>query len=91
MITRRRLMQTTLRRLTLSLALAIAGSAAAEPAPTNVDRHGTSYTFDDDLVSGAAYDLKGELLTVRKRADRHSLVDVRSSLVRELLLSVEDI
>ena len=65
------------------------GLAAAEPPrPAPADLH---YRFDDDKVVGTDQDPMIERLLVRKRGGRGSLIEVKTSLVPELLKSVEDL
>jgi hypothetical protein len=49
----------------------------------------TSYSFDDDSVFGTTARPDGEVLPVRRRGQRESLIRTRESFVRELLKSVE--
>jgi hypothetical protein len=60
------------------------GSARAEEPGDTV-----SYAFDDDKVLGDTVNPLGEIMTVRKRPARESLVRARQSFVPELLKSVE--
>lgn len=68
----------------LPAALARAESEAPEQAPAR------AYDFEDELVSGDLVSPFGELLSVRRRGTRASLVEVRTSYVDELIRSVED-
>jgi hypothetical protein len=49
------------------------------------------YGFDDEVVQGGLREQNTEVLIVRGRGVRQSLVHVRTSYVRELLESVEDL
>ena len=51
----------------------------------------TTYDFDDDLVSGDLVRPDGELLNVRRRGRRSSLIRIREHFVPEMLKSVEDL
>lgn len=61
-----------------------AKAAAAEP-------NATSYDFEDDLVTGDLVRPDGELLSVRRRGNRASLIQVREHFIPEMLKSVEDL
>jgi hypothetical protein len=58
--------------------------AAAEP-------QATSYDFEDDLVTGDLVRPDGELLSVRRRGNRASLIQIREHFIPEMLKSVEDL
>jgi hypothetical protein len=60
------------------------GAAPAEPAAT-------SYDFDDDLVTGDLVRPDGELLSVRRKGNRASLIQIREHFIPEMLKSVEDL
>jgi hypothetical protein len=51
----------------------------------------TTYDFDDDLVTGDLVRPDGELLNVRRRGRRASLIRVREHFVPEMLKSVENL
>ena len=51
----------------------------------------TTYDFDDDLVAGDLVRPDGELLNVRRRGRRSSLIRIREHFVPEMLKSVEDL
>ena len=51
----------------------------------------TTYDFDDDLVSGDLVRPDGEMLNVRRRGRRSSLIRIREHFVPEMLKSVEDL
>jgi hypothetical protein len=79
----------------LSAVLLAPATAGAEPpanaaATVEVDST-TVYTFDDDEVFGTTTAPTGEVLLVRPRAQRESLVRARDHFVRELLHSVEEL
>jgi hypothetical protein len=50
-----------------------------------------SYDFEDELVQGDLINPDGELLLVRRRGTRESLVRVRTEYVPELLKSAENL
>jgi hypothetical protein len=51
----------------------------------------TTYDFEDDLVSGDLVRPDGELLSVRRRGRRASLIRVREHFIPEMLKSVENL
>lgn len=51
----------------------------------------TTYDFEDDLVTGDLVRPDGELLNVRRRGRRASLIRVREHFVPEMLKSVENL
>lgn len=55
------------------------------------DEDTTTYDFDDDLVTGDLVRPDGEMLNVRKRGDRASLIQIREHFIPEMLKSVEDL
>ena len=61
-----------------------AKKAGGEPAAT-------SYDFEDDLVTGDLVRPDGELLSVRRRGNRASLIQIREHFIPEMLKSVEDL
>jgi hypothetical protein len=61
-----------------------AGGAAAGGGPT-------TYDFEDDLVTGDLVRPDGELLNVRRRGARTSLIRVREHFIPEMLKSVENL
>jgi hypothetical protein len=63
------------------------GRAEREDSGRSADA--TVYTFEDELVGGDTINPSLEVLTVRSRKDRQSLVRARESFVVELLQSVE--
>ena len=68
--------------------LAWSGLAAAEPPrPAPADLH---YRFDDEKVVGTDQDPLLDWLQVRKGKHTGNLIEVKTSLVPELLKSVED-
>lgn len=65
----------------------------AHATPPSADGRGdtTAYDFEDDLVRGDLVRPDGEVLLVRKRGTRDSLVRVRTQYVPELLKSAENL
>ncbi len=51
----------------------------------------TTYDFDDDLVTGDLVRPDGEMLQVRRRGQRTSLIRIREHFVPEMLKSVENL
>jgi len=75
----------------------MAGSSAQaqEKSGTPQEKTGeagaTAYDFEDDLVQGDLVRPDGELLSVRRRGNRASLIQIREHFIPEMLKSVEDI
>jgi len=63
----------------------LAGSAMAQ------DNADTTYDFEDDLVTGDLVRPDGEMLNVRRRGRRASLIRVREHFIPEMLKSVENL
>lgn len=51
----------------------------------------TTYDFEDDLVTGDLVRPDGEMLNVRRRGRRASLIRVREHFIPEMLKSVENL
>ena len=51
----------------------------------------TTYDFEDDLVTGDLVRPDGEMLNVRRRGRRSSLIRIREHFVPEMLKSVENL
>jgi hypothetical protein len=67
-------------------------AGAPEPAEGGAAGGGTTtYDFDDDLVTGDLVRPDGEMLRVRRRGDRASLIQIREHFIPEMLKSVEDL
>ncbi len=69
-------------------------SAAVVPSVSAQDQGGdaaTTYDFEDDLVTGDLVRPDGELLNVRRRGRRASLIRVREHFIPEMLKSVENL
>lgn len=80
-----------------ALTMLAAGSAVAQdppPAAGGAAHSGgdaTTYDFDDDLVTGDLVRPDGELLNVRRRGQRNSLIRIREHFIPEMLKSVENL
>jgi hypothetical protein len=68
-----------------------AQSKAGEPAAAGGGASPTAYDFEDDLVQGDLVRPDGELLSVRRRGNRASLIQIREHFIPEMLKSVEDL
>jgi len=55
------------------------------------DDNTTTYDFEDDLVTGDLVRPDGEVLNVRRRGKRASLIKIREHFIPEMLKSVEDL
>lgn len=64
----------------------LAASASAQEAGAE-----TTYDFEDDLVTGDLVRPDGEMLNVRRRGRRASLIRVREHFIPEMLKSVENL
>lgn len=73
-----------------SVSLAQDADAPAEKAAPSA-AGATAYDFDDDLVTGDLVRPDGELLSVRRRGNRASLIQIREHFIPEMLKSVEDL
>ena len=65
--------------------------ALARAQPREAEQAPLAYEFDDELVQGDLQRPTGEILEVRKRARRTTLIEPRVSFVRELAKSIEDL
>jgi len=79
-----------MRRLFIGALLA-ASSLAIAPAAMAQEGETTTYDFEDDLVQGDLVRPDGELLNVRRRGRRASLIRVREHFIPEMLKSVENL
>ncbi len=68
--------------------LLVAPTASAQDAGGEA---ATTYDFEDDLVTGDLVRPDGELLNVRRRGRRASLIRVREHFIPEMLKSVENL
>ncbi len=74
----------------------ISGGAQAQddeskPAGGGGAAGATTYDFEDDLVTGDLVRPDGELLSVRRRGNRASLIQIREHFIPEMLKSIEDL
>ena len=69
----------------LALVLLAPAEASAQ------DNAETTYDFEDDLVTGDLVRPDGEMLNVRRRGRRASLIRVREHFIPEMLKSVENL
>lgn len=69
----------------------VAVVSLALPAMVSAQDDATTYDFEDDLVSGDLVRPDGELLNVRRRGRRSSLIRIREHFIPEMLKSVEDL
>jgi len=69
------------------------GGALLVAAPVFAQDGGdtTTYDFEDDLVTGDLVRPDGEMLNVRRRGRRSSLIRIREHFIPEMLKSVEDL
>lgn len=78
------------------LIVGIVGLSGALLAPIAAAQDGageaaTTYDFEDDLVTGDLVRPDGEMLNVRRRGRRASLIRVREHFIPEMLKSVENL
>ncbi len=64
---------------------------AASSGGTTAKAGTTTYDFEDDLVTGDLVRPDGELLSVRRRGARSSLIRIREHFIPEMLKSVENL
>jgi hypothetical protein len=74
--------------MVVALGLGMVAPASAQDAAGG---DATTYDFDDDLVAGDLVRPDGELLNVRRRGRRSSLIRIREHFIPEMLKSVEDL
>jgi hypothetical protein len=80
--------------LAVFAAALLSGGAQAQDAdkPAGGSAAGaTTYDFEDDLVTGDLVRPDGELLSVRRRGNRASLIQIREHFIPEMLKSIEDL
>lgn len=70
--------------------LLVAPTTSAQDAPGAAEA-ATTYDFEDDLVTGDLVRPDGEMLNVRRRGRRASLIRVREHFIPEMLKSVENL
>lgn len=74
--------------LGMSFAMSFAGTSSAAAQDGG---EATTYDFEDDLVTGDLVRPDGEMLSVRRRGRRASLIRIREHFVPEMLKSVENL
>ncbi|MFO0681414.1 MAG: hypothetical protein U0234_05155 [Sandaracinus sp.] len=74
--------------LGMTIGLVLGTSAIASVASA---QESTTYDFEDDLVTGDLVRPDGEMLQVRRRGRRASLIRVREHFIPEMLKSVENL
>jgi hypothetical protein len=74
-----------------ALSTGVAGASAQDEAKAAAPAGATTYDFEDDLVSGDLVRPDGELLSVRRRGNRASLIQIREHFIPEMLKSIEDL
>lgn len=75
----------------LSLGMALSGFGGVVNVASAQDGEATTYDFEDDLVQGDLVRPDGEMLNVRRRGRRASLIRVREHFIPEMLKSVENL
>lgn len=81
-----------MKKLLIVVGLAMAGWVVAPTASVFAqDNADTTYDFEDDLVTGDLVRPDGEMLNVRRRGRRASLIRVREHFIPEMLKSVENL
>lgn len=84
-------MRNLLMSLSLGLLLTGVGLFVSTGPASAQDGEATTYDFEDDLVQGDLVRPDGELLNVRRRGRRASLIRVREHFIPEMLKSVENL
>jgi hypothetical protein len=80
-----------MRTMLLALALSSLSVPALAQEPPSGEPPPTEYNFDDDLVQGDLVRPDGEMLNVRRRGRRGSLIRIREHFIPEMLKSIEDL
>jgi hypothetical protein len=75
----------------LSLGVALSGFGFGTSVASAQEGEATTYDFEDDLVQGDLVRPDGEMLNVRRRGRRASLIRVREHFIPEMLKSVENL
>ena len=75
----------------LTMLATVSASAQDAPAAAGGGGDATTYDFEDDLVTGDLVRPDGELLNVRRRGQRNSLIRIREHFIPEMLKSVENL
>lgn len=71
--------------------LVLAATLAFAPSALAQEEDATTYDFEDDLVTGDLVRPDGEVLQVRRRGQRSSLIRIRENFLPEMLKSVENL
>jgi hypothetical protein len=74
-----------------AVAVGLAWSAPAFAQEGGGESDTTTYDFEDDLVTGDLVRPDGEILQVRRRGNRSSLIRIREHFIPEMLKSVENL
>jgi len=77
--------------LAAALALPLLSTVASAQDAGGGGGDSTTYDFEDDVVSGDLVRPDGEMLNVRRRGQRASLIRIREHFIPEMLKSVEDL
>ncbi len=77
--------------ITLGTGSAQAQDEESKPAGGASTAGATTYDFEDDLVTGDLVRPHGALLSVRRRGNRASLIQIREHFIPEMLKSIEDL
>lgn len=84
-----------MKKLLIALALGSCGLVCGFTASPTIalaqNDADTTYDFEDDLVTGDLVRPDGEMLNVRRRGRRASLIRVREHFIPEMLKSVENL
>lgn len=82
----------TMKQFCMMMALGLALGGVYTITPTvAAAQDSTTYDFEDDLVTGDLVRPDGEMLQVRRRGRRASLIRVREHFIPEMLKSVENL
>jgi hypothetical protein len=79
------------KKLLLGIAFGLVMGGASVATSTASAQESTTYDFEDDLVTGDLVRPDGEMLQVRRRGRRASLIRVREHFIPEMLKSVENL
>ena len=77
--------------LGFALAIGLVGFVSFTSSAEAQDGADTTYDFEDDLVTGDLVRPDGDMLNVRRRGRRASLIRVREHFIPEMLKSVENL
>ena len=75
----------------LGIMVLVLAPMVVSPVYAQDDENTTTYDFEDDLVQGDLVRPDGEMLSVRRRGRRQSLIQIRDQFITEMLKSVEDL